>query len=559
MVLSLMLAFALFNDDPGACVLSQAYLFGTDDIAIPGRVGLGKGMILCDKPTRANAGLGLQVRVEAPSIGGESREGLPPEPIGELGNLMVATCLLPERDAPYLLSLELARRRIMMLLNKLEDWGLTELPASDPVMVQFEYARRAFTEALVHQRTGKDLGPGGYSLVADRLARLALAIGVNCGEGLAMLAAQRTLPDRLSGAMHRRAVAAAEAAGEQVSTTAPVKNAEGVGLILPTEPTVGCAVNPATFNEAATRAVAASCDFVSVPMRWIDMEPNEGTYSFARTDKWIEWAVRTAQVPVVAGPIVDFGRSCVPKWLSIWENDYETLRELVYEHVRQIVTRYRRAVSRWTVASGLHVNDNFSLPYERMMDLTRVCVLVVRKLHPQARIQVEISQPWGEYYAVNKNAMPPMLYAEMIGQAGITIDALSLKIRMGQAAPGAAARDMMALSDLLDKYAELERPIAVSLGAPSASGGDGRIDPGSWRGAWTAERQAAWLESAMTVCLAKPYVTSVCWQELCDGPEMLEMPSGGLVAADGTAKPALEVLTRVRDRIRAGRGGMRGK
>ena len=62
----------------------------------------------------------------------------------------------------------------------------------------------------------------------------------------------------------------------------------------------------------------------------------------------------------------------------------DTLRELVYEHVRQIVTRYRRAVSRWIVASGLHVNESFGFTFEQLMDLTRVCMMVVRKLHPAA-------------------------------------------------------------------------------------------------------------------------------------------------------------------------------
>lgn len=548
-----MLAFALFHDAPDACVLSQAHLFGPDDIAIAGRISSGKGLVLCDKPTRGNAGLALQVRVEAPSVGDAPVGAHPPTPAGELGQLMLATCLLPEREAPYLLSLELARRRIMLLLNKMEDWNLTDLPANDPIVIHFEHARRAFTEALVHQRTGADLTVGGFSPVADRLARQALAIGIDCGESLARRAAQRGLDERLSGTLHKRAIHAAEAAGEQVHPGAPIKNHEGPGLVLPSLPTIGCAVNPAVYSEASASALASACDYLTVPMRWIDMEPDEGTYSFAKSDKWIEWAVRTAKLPVAAGPIVDFGRSCVPKWLSIWENDYETLRELVYEHVRQIVTRYRRAVTRWTVASGLHVNDNFALPFERMVDLTRVCVLVVRKLHPQARIHVEVSHPWGEYHAVNKNAVAPGIYAETLAQAGIVIDALSVKIRMAKAAAGFATRDLMTLSDLLDRYAELERPIAVSLGVPSEAAANGSLEPGQWRGSWTPQRQADWLDAAATVCLGKPYVTDVCWQEACDVPEMLEMKSGGLIAADGSPKPALGVLRALRDRVRAAR------
>lgn len=557
-----MLIFAVVPEEPAGTTRTQslstagAYLFGPEGVAVPGSVSLGKGVVECDKPTRANAGLALQVRIRLPAdaVGGEGGGT-------DLGLLMVSTCLLPERAEPYLLTLELARKRIMLFLNKLEDWGLVDLPADDPIMEQFERARRAFTQALVHQRSGS--GPtlaGGFSAEADADAHLALALATDAGERLALRAAERAAPGRYSGATYAKA--ASREGHEPATPGAPVKSPDVTGLCLGFPPTIGCAVNPAVFSEPLTRAISESCDFVSVPMRWVDMEPSEGTYSFQKTDKWIEWAVRHAKLPVVAGPVVDFSKSCVPQWLSIWENDYETLRELVYEHVRHLVTRYRRAVSRWTIVSGLHVNDNFSLPFERMMDLTRVCVLVVRKLHPQARVMLEIAQPWGEYGAAPRLAMPPRLYAEMVGQAGISIDTIALRLHMGQGSVGRVTRDLMELSDLLDRYAELDRPIAVtSLGVPSRASpsGGGGLEAGEWHAPWSPEAQADWLERAATVCLAKPFVQSVCWQELADTPGQLEMPFGGLIDDRGAAKPALARLAAVRQRILAARPKEKGK
>jgi hypothetical protein len=336
---------------------------------------------------------------------------------------------------------------------------------------------------------------------------------------------------------------------------------------------IGCAVSPSSFSEPLTRVVAGTCDFVTMPMRWIDMEPTEGKYSFAKTDKWIEWAVRTAKLPVHAGPLIDFRELCVPEWLYIWENDYETLRELVYEHIKTIVTRYRRTVNRWTVCSGLHINESFAMTLERMMDLTRMCALLVRKLQPAAKVQIEISQPWGEYFARQKRSMPPKMYADMIPQAGIMVDAYGLRIQMGQPAAGRSTRDLMALADLLDRYAELDKPLSITaIGAPSTEiapakpvgrdNGEGEhaahryqytlATGGSWRSPWSNEAQARWLLQAMTVAASMPYVQSVCWQDLYDSPDA-DMPAGGLVSESGVIKPAAVAMAEVRKLVSARR------
>ena len=145
---------------------------------------------------------------------------------------------------------------------------------------------------------------------ADKSASQALALAINAGEGLSLIQADRQIKARLSGKQY----ADARAHLLRLTPEAPP---------------------------------------------WVDLEPREGSYSFGPTDKWIEWAVRTAKVPVVAGPVIDFRASSTPDWLYIWENDYETLRDLVIEHMQAVVTRLRRTITRLTAASGLHVFTNF--------------------------------------------------------------------------------------------------------------------------------------------------------------------------------------------------------
>ena len=552
-----MIRFVVFDREGPATTwpIRHAHLFGADDVPVPGAVRFEDSCIACERTTNEAAGLSLQYAPAEYAIGDAA------EAIGDVrpGLITLRTCLLPDREAPYLLSLELARHRIMLFLNKLETWQLFDMPADDPVMALFETARGMFTRALVAQReTDGHPSMGGFSWHADQLARASLALGIEAGEQLARRNADDTLAARASGKAYAHAAEQyTHAANEPPPPDVPIILPSSIGVVMPGRPMLGATVNPKTFTDAAREGVSSIADFVCLPMRWRDMEPKEGAYAFQPTDRWIEWAVRKAKMPVVAGPIIDFRRSCIPEWLYIWENDYETLRDLVYEHVRHIVTRYRRTVRRWTVASGLHVNTNFTFTFDQMMDLTRVCVLMVRKLHPHAKIQLEITQPWGEYYGQNRRSLPPLLYAEMVAQAGVGVDAYALRLQLGQPAPGQSARDLMAISALLDRYAGvLEKPISVTaVGAPSSviPAETDDLEPGHWREPWSEAQQAAWIESAVAICAAKPYVHSVCWHDLMDGAtadDTPEMPHGGLLRTDGSLKPGAEAFRAVRARSR---------
>lgn len=534
----------------------QAYTFGADDLPMLATLTFEQGVIRCRRSISDAAGISVQFPITFPD---QSRPSL----------LTLQTCLLPDREEPYLLSLELARCRVMLFLNKLEDWDLFELPAEDPIMVQFERARRLYSEALVMHR-----GRHASLARADRAAREALALTIDAGERLALAAAERMHPQRQSGRLYAEAAEQLAAITAEAPPPGAPVHIPGTGLVVLSGPAaIGCAIDPGAFGEPLQNAASLVCDFVTMPMRWIDLEPTEGEYSFGPTDRWIEWAVRTAKLPVCAGPLIDFRPECVPEWLFIWENDYETLRDLVAEHVQSVVTRYRRTVSRWTVVSGLNANSHFKLSVEQVMDLTRVCVLLVRKLHPQARIQVDIAQPWGEYFAANRRSVPPLLYAETLVQANVPFDILGLRVQMGQSRPGQAVRDLMLFSTLLDRYALLEKPIALSaLGVPSApapatdlapaenedlddDAPAAPIDPGTWRQPWSEPLQSEWLAQALHIALAKPYVGSVCWQQLADaasGASAPEMPFGGLLNAAGQLKPAARRLAQLRMVLRGG-------
>lgn len=564
-----MLSFLVFEGDrpQGERVLRHAHILGPESVPVAGEIRFDEGVIHCTKPTAEAGALGIQVGLDQTTL---DELGLTPGSDDEqsgvphaLGQLTLRTCLLPERVRPYLLSLELARHRLMLYLNKLEDWQLVDMGADHEITKLFERARLAFTRALVAQgQAGHDSDPShktphGFNAEAHRQAVRSLWLGVEAGERLALEAARRGFAPRMDGSIYADMVERSpHPPASRQRATMPVLAVDRPGVALPTRPVIGCSVSPSSFGEAAQEAAKNALDYLQVPMRWVEMEPEEGKYAFRGTDQWIEWAVRRAKLPVVAGPVIDFRQRCVPEWLYVWENDYDTLREFVYEHLKNLVTRYRRTIGRWIVLGGIHANDNFHFSFDEMMDLTRICVLVVRKLHPQAQVILEITHPWGEYHTKNRRSLPPMLYADMVSQAGITVDGFSLRIKMGQAVQGQSVRDLMAFSALLDRYAGVDKPLSLTaVGAPSGvaeSSNDpslAEFHPGTWRSPWSDPVQADWLEAIAAVALAKPFIQSFTWQDLYDMPQPMEMPRGGLIATSGEAKSAAGRLASIRDAV----------
>jgi len=479
-----MLRFLTFEDGEPAAqwTLRNAYLIGSDGSAMRGDIRFDRGAITCEKRESGACALALQHEV------------------GELGELTLQTCLLPESDRSYLLSVELARHRLMVLYGKLEDWGLLELEADHPISRRAETARELFIEALCVQKE--------QPAEADRLATQCLSTALDGSEELALAHSELLLNRRkMSGG-------------------------------LPHSP-IGCGAAPAFMSERQRTALASNFDFLQLPVCWKQLAPEEeGEYGWATLDDWSDWAIKN-KVRLFAGPLLSFEPASLPDWLYIWEHDYDTVRDLIYEHVERVVSRYRSVVTHWNVVSGLHVNKHFTFNFEQLMDLTRMTTMLVKKLAPSSKVIIELTQPFGEYYAANPRSIPPMMYADLITQSGIPFDGLSLKLLMGQAVGGQYTRDLMQVSLLLDQYGVFGKHLFVTLGAPSEpvteamiAVGDNKqpIDPssGRWRLDWSPQVQAHWLEAVFQIALSRPFVEAVAWTQMIDHPQ-IELPLSGII------------------------------
>lgn len=477
--------------------LQGAHLLGADNVPVRGEMTGAGGELRCMPRTQDPVALSLLW------------------PVNGLGTLQLQTTRLPARERPYHLHVELARHQLMRLSVKREEWGLFDYNGMDDVAAEIDRARAAFVAALKVQETAP--------AEAARLADEALLVGLRAGEAMARFHASVFL-----GRRHQ---------------------AGGFG-----RPFLGLTAPPPGADSALIKRLTDVAHFIRVPFIWRELQPTEHTQQYDALDAAIR-NYAAAGLAVRGGPLLSFGVSSVPDWMYIWENDFEAIYEAAREHVERTVRRHARSIGSWIAVSGLHADSVFGFTFEQIMELTRMATSTVKQIAPRSLVIIDITQPWGEYYARNQQTIPPLLYADMVVQSGIQFDAFGLQLLFGLASEGFHCRDLLQISALVDKLANLGKPLHITaLGAPShcpARAAGGASPAGEWHAPWNDDLHAEWLTQACEVTLSKPYVETVCLQPLCDGPDSI-IPTGGLLREDLSPKPAFERLAQLRARLIAG-------
>ncbi len=475
--------------------LSGAYVFAQENIPVRADLAATQGQISCLKRTPGACGLSLLWDA------------------GEPGRLMLPTTRLPDRKQPYNLNVELARARLMHLLQKREDWGLFDYEDAGGLNQELDEARRRFVDALRCDDPSE----------AARLADACLAEAITLAEKTALFHADVFLSRRRQSAITSRV-------------------------------SFGCVVDLLSNTERYRSLLTEAFDFISVPTCWKKLAPKERSYRWESIDDWVNWAI-TRRSGIHAGPLVSFDPADVPEWLYIWEHDYESLRDMIYEHLQRIVQRYERKVRAWKVVSGLHAHNSFNLSFEQIMELTRMSCSVVKRLAPRSMVLIDLVLPWGEYYARNQRTIPPLLYADMAVQSGIKFDGFGVQLYLGAPRDGMFVRDLAQVSSLLDEFVGFGMPVHITgVQVPSEvtpdawdawRGGAPVAEAGHWHNPWNQRLQAEWLQAFARVAISKPFVESICWRDLADY-EGHYLPHGGLCRNDLQAKLVFKELRNFR-------------
>jgi hypothetical protein len=467
--------------------LPGAHLIGTDGIPVRGDIHLANAEIQCTARSSDPFGLSLLW------------------PVDGFGAVQLETTRLPTREKPYVLNLELARHRLMRITLKREEWGLFDYHGMDEISDLIDQARDLFIAAW-----GQIEAPAKAAELADQSLRLSL----EAGERMSQFHASVFLGRRQqSGGFAKEFLGAA---------TLP------------------------SWSPDLLPSVRESLDFLRIPFTWRDIQPKEQEIHFERVDAWLK-ACGEARLPVRGGPLLNFGVQFVPDWMYIWENDFDTILEYAREHVQRCVRRYADKITTWVAASGLHADNVFSLNFEQIMEITRMAAGAVKEIAPRSQVILDLTQPWGEYSAHSQRSIPPLLFADMAVQGGVTFDAFGLQFLFGIPSEGYHLRDLLQISSLIDKFANLGRQLhvtAVAVPSIEDSPGNPAAGGGAWKEPWSGDVQAEWLSAFCEISLSKPYVDSVCLQSLADDGGVT-IPSGGVLTRDFAPKPACARLAQL--------------
>jgi len=436
---------------------------------------------------------------------------LVPWDIAGSGRLMGSTGTLIERQQPYQLQVELARGKVNQVRSQAADWQeKLGLQIPEPLAQEIRQASLTFSKAVTQPP----------SLQAAKKAQAALELSYQSAEHLV-----RVYIDQVCQARHLRQ--------PRLDTT------------------LGCRLGSAPVQGDRAGLVTQVCNSVCLPLAWNEVEPAEASYRWEPYDALLDWA-RSQGLAVTAGPLIDFSSAQLPDWLWLWERDPSSLATFMCDYVETAVKRYADRVPSWQLTAASNCATVLELGEDELLWLTARLAEVARQANPNAELIVGISQPWGEYMAVEDRIHSPLIFADTLVRAGLNVAALDLEVVMGVTGRGSYCRDLLEASRLLDLYSVLGVPLRVTLGYPSAPGPDARanagvdVAAGHWHDTIDVEAQANWAAAFAAVALAKHFVRSVHWVQLSDA-EPHQFPHCGLFDAEDRPKPALHRLRELRE------------
>jgi hypothetical protein len=472
--------------------LCGAYLFGGDGIGIRrAQISFKNGFVECEKPNLETAGLALLWPIEG------------------FGKVLLPTTCLPEREQPYNLNVEIARAKLMQIINKREDWLF--LNNTEVLEDLLNEAQDLFIKAVQNIST-----PSQASKLADESLKKAIV----SSEKLAIKQA------------------------ESLFNTRAANHSLGRGCF-------GCRIDPEQIdNPIYVARLLELFGSVTIPINWARIEPRKGEFDFSTIDKCVE-LLSKKKLTLSAGPLLFFSKESLPKWLLRSGAGFEKIREMAYRFASDVVARYCGYIRAWYVISGLNAFNHFGFGFEQILEMTRAANMAVKQACDRALKIVEVRNPWGEYYMTTPNSIPPLVYMDMVVQSGIHFDAFGLQVRFGKNQTGMHVRDMMQISAILDYFGPIAKPLYMTgVEVPSRDGSglyDGKV-AGIWHGQWNESRQGQWIEQFYKIALSKQFVNSVTYANLIDEPDGT-VHNSGLLTSELEPKDSFKALKKLHDSI----------
>lgn len=440
---------------------------------------------------------------------GESGSLYIPWHLPAIGERVLSTCTLMEREEPYCLARELARGTLYRARN---------------LVAEMESRDRSISTAMgdkLHEGLSLLFSAATTSSSdAPELASRAIELASAAIENLAVLDVQAGLDDQI-------------AAGQDV----PVMLASSLRD--------GCV--PDELSGPFLGAFHA----VNLPFCWRRCQPANGPLDWSLPRAGLAWA-RAHGLRVMGGPLIQLDRLSLPQWTyGLEEGAYEQFESAATHYVRMCVNEFKDDIDMWVCAGRLNMPDTLAFSEEQKLRLAVATLEAARRAAPGIPIAISFDQPWGEYLASEAFDLSPIHFADALVRADRGVSAVALEINLGYWPGGTQPRDLLAISRHLDVWSLLGIPLVVYLALPSGRGEDPqKIGPARVvaRGPDQPHLPAIGQDLAgdiIRLMLNKPALRAVIWNQWSD-EDPHEFPHSGLLDPQGTPKPLLNDLAAIR-------------
>jgi hypothetical protein len=390
-----------------------------------------------------------------------------PWSLPQLGTLTLTTASLAARDQPYPLLVELARGTI----HRLRQYIANSRPDGVPVPDRVSGLVAAATRLLGSAVTSASDPQQREQQATDSLMKSLEAI-----EDLACWDAEALMKMRIL---------------QQLTSTALI------GFRLDTPEQAGS--QDVDFFPTA--------NICHLPICWNQCQPEPGPLKLEGVIDQLEWA-RGREMRVMAGPLLRLDDEHLPAWLDCAAESFQQLQAATRDHIEQLVERLHDKVDIWHATAGLNRPHDRKFSEEQRLRLTVDAVETIRRHDRHTPVVVSFDQPWGEYLAHQQQDLSPIHFAETLVRANLGISGIGLEINWQFSDSTTQPRDLLAVANQLDRWSQLQLPLAILFKAPTAS--DGFVNSEAKLGS------AHSIDQLLQVMLGRPNVQAIVWQQLED-------------------------------------------
>lgn len=306
-------------------------------------------------------------------------------------------------------------------------------------------------------------------------------------------------------------------------------------------------VRPMAENER----IAALCNATTLPnfWRWIEPQPDKPRWDVL--DELVEFSL-LHNLKMKSFALYWGGIGGSPIWLRGLPHE-EKLRA-IENWITRVVRRYKDHIAAWETVNEMHdwfFGDPFGWSHAQALEVTRMVNELVGALDPGKPRIINNCCIWGDYAQNHPGKWTPLTYLDEVIQAGIPFEGIGVQYYN----PG---RDLLECALQLDTYSEFGKTLWITeMGTPSDPRQHGQVETAQldplvgWRGPWTEERQADWVELWYTLASARPSVKAMNWWDCGDSRAFIAR--AGLLDMEGQPKPAYLRLQAWCQKYRIGR------